>query len=336
MTTGRGAPQPRVVVLRPLGLGDLLTAVPALRAIRRHWPDAGIVLAAPAWQEPLARLTGVDGVVDTAERGPLPRGLLHPDAPRPDVVVNLHGRGPESTRRALELEPRQLIAFEHPDVPGSAGGAVWRTGGHEVARWCRMLAYAGIETDPTDLLLGVPADPLSPHRGAVVVHPGAAAPARRWPAERFGAVAAALADAGHSVVVVGTASERGMGDAVIAAADRPGVVSLVGHTDLWGLARLVAGAQLFVGNDSGVAHLATATATPSVVLFGPTAPDEWGPPPDGRHVSIWKGRAGDPHGAALDAGLAAISTGEVLDAALRMLAAPPGTPARSAGHRTHQ
>ena len=64
-----------------------------------------------------------------------------------------------------------------------------------------------------------------------------------------------------------------------------------------------------------MAHLATAYGIPSVVLFGPTPPSEWGPPPDRpRHRVLWSGTRGDPHAAAPDAGLLAITVQDVLDA----------------------
>jgi len=65
--------------------------------------------------------------------------------------------------------------------------------------------------------------------------------------------------------------------------------------------------------DTGVAHLATAFGVPSVLLFGPTPPAEWGPPPDrAQHVVIHRGTRGDPHGGAPDPGLLAISVDDVL------------------------
>ncbi|MER7081487.1 glycosyltransferase family 9 protein, partial [Saccharopolyspora kobensis] len=93
-----------------------------------------------------------------------------------------------------------------------------------------------------------------------------------------------------------------------------------GGTDLPQLARLVARAELVVCGDTGVAHLATAFATPSVVLFGPVAPARWGPPPDGPHIALWDGRSGDTFAAEPSPGLLALGPGQVIEAAGKLLA----------------
>jgi ADP-heptose:LPS heptosyltransferase len=66
--------------------------------------------------------------------------------------------------------------------------------------------------------------------------------------------------------------------------------------------------------DTGVAHLATALGTPSVVLFGPTPPQEWGPPPNPRHTALWAGSRGDPHATEPDRGMLAIEPPAVIEA----------------------
>jgi ADP-heptose:LPS heptosyltransferase len=167
-----------------------------------------------------------------------------------------------------------------PELPGPS----WRHDVHEVRRWCDLLAWHGIESDPNDLGLARPATP-SPAPGAIVVHPGAKDPARRWPPERFAEVARKLA---NQVVVTGNESERPLAEAVAQQANlAPGAV-LAGRLDLAELAALVAGARLVISNDTGVGHLATAYGTPSVVLFGPTDPSVWGPPAHRRqHRPLW-------------------------------------------------
>jgi Glycosyltransferase family 9 (heptosyltransferase)/Glycosyl transferase family 2 len=92
------------------------------------------------------------------------------------------------------------------------------------------------------------------------------------------------------------------------------LAGLAGSADLLALARAVAAAGRVVCGDTGVAHLATALGTPSVVLFGPVPPTEWGPPPDRPwHRALWAGTRGDPHGLQPDRGLLEISVGQVVD-----------------------
>lgn len=297
----------RVLVLRTLGLGDLLTAVPALRALRAAYPSARITLATPAALAPLALLTGaVDRVADT---GPL--ASLDPALAGADVAVNLHGRGPQSTRILAATRPRRLIAFG----AGPAAPA-WRAEEHEVRRWCRLLTESGIPADPTDLDLRPP-PVASPAPDAVVLHPGAASASRRWPVQRWAEVARAVTAAGRTVVVTGSEAEEELAAEVVHLAGLRPEQSLAGRTGLLELAALVAAAGTVVCGDTGMAHLATAYRTPSVLLFGPTPPELWGPPADRpRHTVLWAGLAGDPHGNTPDAGLLQISVAEVL-AALR-------------------
>lgn len=304
--------RPTVLVLRALGLGDLLTAVPALRGLRSAYPDHRLILAAPEPLRELAVLTAaVDGLLPTAELGP----LTWPE-PSPTVAVNLHGRGPQSTRALHELRPTVLLAHAQPGEPGP----VWNSDLHEVPRWCRLLEYFDIATDPSDLALARLPVP-SPAPGAVIVHPGCAYAARQWPVDRYAAVARQLTGAGLRVVVTGSASERSIAADLAVLAGLPDGSVLAGQTSLSQLAALVADATLVVCGDTGVAHLATAYGTPSVVLFGPVSPQHWGPPPERpQHVALWAGSTGDTFADDPDPGLLRITTAQVIAAVERLVA----------------
>ncbi|MGV9212534.1 glycosyltransferase family 9 protein [Micromonospora sp. RB23] len=273
-----------ILVLRALGVGDLVTAVPALRALRAAYPDRKLALAAPAGLAPLVDLVGVvDELVDTTGLdGPLRPGRA------PQVAVNLHGRGPQSHRLLAAARPERLVAFANADA-GFADGPRWRDDEHEVDRWCRLLSWYDIPTDRGDLGLRRPEVAGLPV-GATLLHPGSNVPAKRWPADRFAALARALRERGHRVLVTGSADERALAERVAGAGGLPPAAVLAGRTDLGALAALVADARLVVSGDTGVAHLATAYGTPSVVLFGPVPPAAWGPPPDRpRHRALWVG-----------------------------------------------
>jgi ADP-heptose:LPS heptosyltransferase len=302
-----------ILVLRALGLGDLATAVPAIRGLRAAHPAEPLALAAPAGLTPLIELIGgVGPIVDTA-------GL---DAPLPDdlgpsIAVNLHGCGPESHRLLQSLSPGKLWAFASAEA-GFLDGPPWDAGEeHEVARWCRMLRHYGIGADPADLGLAVPKVPVP--RGRTIIHPGAKSGTRRWPPERFAAVARALRADGHRIAVTASGDERAL---AVRVAEAAGLTSDdVPVTGLDELAALVAHARLVISGDTGISHLATAYGTPSVTLFGPMSPARWGPPDRPYHRKLWKGtrsepgdRPGPPHTALL-----AIGEKEVLEAAAEAL-----------------
>lgn len=307
------SPPDTIVVLRALGLGDMLTAVPALRGLRRHYPDARVVLAAPARYRDLAMLTGaVDDVLPTGHLGD-----LQPLAQTPQLAINLHGCGPESIDHLLTWRPEAVITHCHPRRPVLTGPA-WRADLHEVNRWCELLEWAGIPCESGDVTLPRPTVSLD-HTCSVVIHPGASAAARRWPPERFAAVAAALRDDGHDIVVTGSAGEFGLAHEVASVARLPRTAVTAGLMDLTTLTALVADSRLVICGDTGMAHLAAATATPSVVVFGPTSPDRWGPRGPAKHIGLWAGTVGNPHATTPDEGLLSITTARVVEASRQLL-----------------
>lgn len=304
--------RPLLVVLRTLGLGDFLTGVPALRALADAYPRHRRVLAAPRVLAPLATLTGaVDEVVDTEPLAPLDAALHGAD-----VAVNLHGRGPQSHQLLLAARPRRLVSFSNPEVPESADGPPWRPGEHEVHRWCRLLEAYGIPADPARLDLSPPPVPAPEETyGATLIHPGAASAARRWAPDRWATVARSEREKGHTVIVTGGPGEVELARTVARTSGLGDSAVYAGRTGLVELTALVAAAGRVVCGDTGVAHLATALRTPSVVLFGPVPPDEWGPPPEKPwHRALWSGNRGDPHGDKPDSGLLEIRAEDALAA----------------------
>jgi len=308
-----------VLILRALGLGDLMTALPALRGIRDHHPEARVTLAAPAWLAPLVGWSGaVDRQLHVASLDHPPPAVAH----RPDVAVNLHGRGPQSHRWLAATEPRALVAFCHPDVSEPRSGPAWVGDEHEVDRWCRLVRAFGMAADERRLAIEPPPDPLG-GRPRVVLHPGAKDAARRWPADRWAQVAAALAGDGHRVVITGSRDERDLAHRVAETGGASSEDVLAGRLGLLESAGLIAGADLVMSGDTGIAHVATALERPSVVLFGPTAPGNWGPRDPTLHRTLWSGATGDPHGDAPFEGLLRIAVAEVLDASRSALASAP-------------
>jgi ADP-heptose:LPS heptosyltransferase len=331
--------QPLLVALRALGLGDLLVAVPALRALRRAFPEHRRLLATPEWLHPLTELVGGwDEPVAVVDLGPRwPRWLTELAASTDTVAVNLHGKGPESAALLDQLAPARRIGHRGPGWPGPE----WVEELPERSRWCRLLAGHGIPADETDLRLpSPPASWARPARdsagpgagpgagseagsvrpGAVLVHPGAAYGAKRWPVHRFAQVAAHLRARGHTVLVTGNAADRDRAAQLARLAGLPQSAEYAGRTDIRRLAALVSTAALVISGDTGIAHLAVGFGVPTVTLFGPADPRRWGPPPGGPHLVLHgPGRRGDPFAEDPDPALLAITVPEVQAAAASLL-----------------
>jgi ADP-heptose:LPS heptosyltransferase/hemerythrin-like domain-containing protein len=292
------ATDPVALVLRALYLGDLLTGLPALRMLRSALPRHRIVLAAPAEVGWLARTAGtVDEVIAARE--------LDPFANTPtnvDVAVDLHGNGVASRTLLEATGPRRLVAY-------FGGPHVWSSQEHEVDRWCRLVGEAFGIAPPWPGVRGtLPVPDAAVPRGVTVIHPGAKAAARRWPVDRYADLARRLIANGHDVVITGNDAEDELTRQAATGAQCQRVVG----APLRDLLALVAHARLVICGDTGIAHIASAYGTPSVVLFGPVAPALWGPPSDGPHRPLWHGSGtGDPHADQPDPALLAITVDEV-------------------------
>lgn len=299
--------RPQLLVLRALALGDLLVAVPALHALRRAFPEHRLLYAAPEW------LAAVVGLVGGFELLPVPR-LGHPlpfNAGEVDIAVNLHGKGPQSSEVLHALGARSVL--QHRGRYGD--GPVWIEDMHERERWTRLLQWHGIDADPLECGL-LPPPVRTGFPGATVIHVGAAFGSRLWPADRFAEVARQLSAGGHKVVLTGSAPERDRALEVCRLAGLPETAVVAGSLDLQAFAACVADARLVISADTGAAHLASAYARPSIVLFGPVGPERWGPP-SGPHVVLTRAelRGGDPFADRPDPALLGVSAADVLAAA---------------------
>jgi ADP-heptose:LPS heptosyltransferase len=305
--------RPELLALRALKLGDLLVAVPAIRALRRGFPEHRLVLAMPAWLDPIIDLVpGVDALLPAS-------GLDEPLAVEPgriDVAVNLHGGGGGGHSRALleAIEPRRRVGHQAPGWDGP----LWLDGIHERRRWARLVSEHGLPADENEVGISDPGP--AEHPGVAVVHVGAFYGSRFWPVERFAEVARSLERDGLPVVLTGSARERDRAVRVAELAGLPDQRVLAGRIGLREMAATVAAAELVVSVDTGAAHLASAYGRPSVVLFGPAPPEEWGPPP-GPHIVLTDARlrVGDSFGSEPDPALLAVSAADVLAAADALL-----------------
>jgi heptosyltransferase-2 len=132
----------------------------------------------------------------------------------------------------------------------------------------------------------------------LAVHPGSGSPAKNWPGERFAAMLQALGATGEYLLVEGPADDRA------AAPLRSGAAAVARSLPPRVLGALLSSARAFIGNDSGVSHLAAAWGAPTVVLFGPTDPTIWAPV--GPRVLVVRSRDGTMEGIGVEEVAAAL------------------------------
>jgi ADP-heptose:LPS heptosyltransferase len=303
----RDGPPRRVAIFRALQLGDLLCAVPALRAIRAALPESEIALIGLPWARSFvsryaAYLDGFyefPGWPGLPEQPPrcdhIPAFLAAMQAERFDLVMQLHGSGELTNPLAKLLGARKAAGFYTPGSyrPDPDLFLAYPNEGLEVRRLLKLVEFLGMpaqgeclefpvyDSDRQALKAQAGISP-GEARQCVCIHPGASVPERRWPADKFAVVARALAARGLRVVLTGTAPEAELTRQVARAAG-VACLDLAGQTDLGVLAALLSEVRLLVCNDTGVSHLAAALSTPSVIVSTGDNPARWAPADGSRH-----------------------------------------------------
>lgn len=344
-------PVERIAVFRALGLGDLICATPALRALKHRFPHASITLIGQPWAAAFAtRLSSLDGFIAFPGHPDLPEPMSEPDGwPRFlaqthahgfDLLLQLHGNGRLSNALVAQMGARHVSAFHEPHrlPPEPVLGLPWPMSGSEAQRLLGLIQVFGVAPHADDLKLEFPLRPgdwqaaqarmrlrgkLSwVHRPYVIIHAGAQLPSRRWPVERFALVAQALQARGYAILLTGTAAEAGIGSQLEAALGGP-CVNLVGQTSLWTLGALIQRAALLVCNDTGVSHIAAALGTRSVVISCGADVARWSPAHHGLHRVLWSDQPCRPCGDAVcphqHECAMAVEAAEVIDATQTML-----------------
>lgn len=284
---------PRTLVVRLDSAGDVLLAGPAVRAVAAGSSYTAL-LCGPRGVQAGKLLPGVDDVlvydapwvglepapVSRTETRRLLETLTAGCFDRALVLVSYH-QSPLPVALLLKLAGVGWTAADSEDYPGALLDLRHRRlpHRHEALAALDLARDSGFVLPPGDdgtLRVGTPPDTthLTGSEPYVVLHPGAAVPARAWSPERAARAAAALAAGGYRVVVTGGPGER---DLTAKVAGSRGL-DLGGATDLRQLAGVLAGARVVVTGNTGPAHLAAAVGTPVVSLFAPVVPAErWAP-----------------------------------------------------------
>ena len=292
----------RIAVFRALQLGDLLCAVPALRAVRNGFPDAEITLIGLPWAGDFVRRFArlVDRFVEfpgfpgLPERDPdlaaLPGFLADAQAARYDLAIQMHGRGDLTNAIVGAFAARLTAGFCPPGAPcpDPLRFLPWPDSGTEIHRCIALTDFLGLPRagdrlefpfDNDEMVRGEAL--LARHRlepgHFVCVHPGARLYTRRWPSDHFAAVAQDIVRRGFPVVLTGSGEEGLITRRIARTLPAGSFVDLAGHTELGVFAAVLRHARLLVANDTGVSHVAAALRVPSVVVCCGADPHRFAP-----------------------------------------------------------
>lgn len=301
-----------VVVFRALHLGDMLCAVPALRALRMALPKAHIALASLPWAEQFVQRFSayLDEFLAFPGHPLLPEQAVKHDALTPfyasvcarefGLAVQLHGSG--------DLSNNIVAAFGAGAMAGHCRGkpvvtdktvlASYPETGAEPERLLHLVDQLGapavgkhlefpiLRRDQDELAASGLAAGLAPGN-YLCVHAGARNRATCWPPQRFAEVADRLADEfGLRIVLTGSADETPLAQAVAQHMHTPALVAAA-PISIGAMAALMRGARLLICNDTGVSHIAAGLGLNSVVIFRKADIARWAPLDRQRHRCIW-------------------------------------------------
>jgi heptosyltransferase-1 len=285
---------PRFLVIRLGSLGDVIHGIPAAAALRRHFPQARIDwLVDPLYVELLNLVEGLDHRIPFETRD-LTRGsgawsvLGDLRRTRYDAVLDLQGLLKSAVLarlvgagrtigfpRAHLREPFAALFYTTTSDPGAAP--------HVIDKGLSLLAPLGVVDRSVRFPIAIPrssaaaaiAERFGPD-GYALVNPGAAWPNKRWPPDRFGALAAAVRrEHGLRSIILWGPGEEALAASVAAASE--GAAEAAPATTIPDIVAIARGARLMVSGDTGPLHIAGAVGTPLVALFGPTYPERNGP-----------------------------------------------------------
>ena len=288
----------RLLVVRLRSIGDTVLTTPSLYALRRFLPHARIDILLEDWVAPvLEGFEYVDNIItlkrgSTAARAGVARQIR---AARYDVAYNLHG-GTTATLLTRASGAKHRVGYSsyqygrlHNHLAPSSSLLWERDKTHSVEQQLALLGWTGvpvtdrpatrlaitgqaaasIETRLRNAGLDETTTPLA------VIHPAAAFDTKQWATERFAQVAESLAARGLAIIAITAPTEAHVAGRLKQHTTAP----VVAFTDLSlpEVTALLSRARLFVGNDSGIAHMAAAVGAPSVVIFGSSNTAHWRP-----------------------------------------------------------
>ncbi len=297
-----------ILIFRALQLGDLLCSIPAIRALRASFPDAHIAIAGLPWMKMLKDrfpryldefiwFPGYPGLPEQPFDGMKAAAFITGIYKRKfDLVLQMQGNGSIVNPLIALLGGRHTAGFCTPNdyCPDRSLFMQYPEGIHEIHRHLKLMQHLGIPTTGDELefpltakdeqdLIDAALD-IEPHR-YICVHPGSRGTWRQWPTAFFARVADDCSERGWRIVLTGTTEEMPIVEEVAAHMKSRPVIA-AGKTNLGAAGVLLTNAAGLISNCTGVAHIAAAVKTRSVIISMDGEPHRWGPLDKQLHKTI--------------------------------------------------
>lgn len=289
----------KIVVFRALQIGDMLCAIPALRALRRAYPEAKITLVGLPWAkmlierfpeyfDELITFPGYPGFPEQpVDRLAFPDFLKNLQEQNFDLALQMQGSGTISNPLVDLFAAKNTAGFYIKDnyCPNKALFTEYPGNIHEIFRHLKLMEALGITNYTTELEFPLTSKdhedfkrsalPVTPKQ-YVIIHPGARGLNRQWEPKNFAVIGDYCIRLGVQVVITGTKDEMDIAENVMSYMEHE-PINAVGKTSLGAVAVLIKNAAALISNCTGVSHIASALKTKSIVISLDGEPHRWGP-----------------------------------------------------------
>jgi ADP-heptose:LPS heptosyltransferase len=289
----------KIAVFRALQLGDMLCAIPAIKALRFTYPNAKITLIGLPWARSLTERFSkyFDNFIHFPGYPGLPEQQLDPAAfttflsevqsKHFDLALQMQGNG-SVINPMIELFAAKFTAGYSKEghyAPDNGLFMPYPDFGHEIDRHIKLMDFLGIESQGSELEYPLTTEDynaldelnlgIEPKK-YVCIHPGSRGTWRQWPVKYFAALADYCIEQGYKAVLTGTKDEAAIIDNVISHM-RYEPINTAGKTSIGAVGALIQNAAMLISNCTGVSHIASAFKTPSIVISMDGEPQRWGP-----------------------------------------------------------
>lgn len=298
----------KIVVFRALQIGDMLCAIPAMRALHHAYPDAAITLVGLPWAKMLTErfptyfhssitFPGYPGFAEQpVDYFAFPDFLKKVQHENFDLALQMHGSGSISNPLVDLFAAKNIAGFytKNNFCPDKDLFIEYPDNIHEIKRHLKLMETLGIMEYTTDLEFPITKKDMEDvekvalpvkSREYVILHPGARGVNRQWSTSNFAAIGDYCYENGLQVVITGTKDEMSIVENVIQYMKNKPIIA-AGKTSLGAVAVLIKNAAALVSNCTGVSHIAAALKTKSIVISLDGEPYRWGPLNKSLHATI--------------------------------------------------